>query len=491
MDDDQSDAKRRKVHAPNSRGEVTTRTLDDIHSVLEDHARQIETLASANKVLEDRNSALEERYKALDRKYDALVGKLQAECNSLERSILVLKKGINWRYLAPDVPRSHWIEQGYDEEYADNMDECLRRIKTDAVDIWNGDEDCSCLDCADHEDQLAILYDDALLPHYKELADAIQLSDDIREISIDNVELHPLALRILCPAMEGKVTDIYMSRISFAGPDVVKCYEIIAASIRNNHALERLTWINQISSDDQADLLIKAVIDNHAIKNVGMINCFNLSDANGCRALASLMTSGRPFNWLDFGRNGLSGIDDVAAALATNPLLGTLFLNENHLNDRDADLIAQALKQNTNLKGLYVRSNNLTPAGFKGIGTTIYDPSSLNAMISCNHTCYVDCVENNDNCVGGNYNDMTPQQRRRRKLHKLLSARHAEGSNARHLNAELGEWALTTKLVPAVLRCIEQCSIDRSTDAPTPLSLYFELLKSWKVPELYGQRESI
>ncbi|EJK74474.1 hypothetical protein THAOC_03846, partial [Thalassiosira oceanica] len=333
MEDDTLDAKRRKVYAPgHPRGEVTTLTLDDMYSVLEEHARQIETLASANKVLEDRNSALEERCKVLDRKYDALVGKLQAECreeslgrscdkldvrcSSLERSIQVLKKGINWTYSAPSIPCGHWIEQGYSVEYAAHMDECLRRIKTDAVDIWNGDEDCSCLD---YEDQSTIWHDNALFPHYKELADAIQLSDDIREISIDNVELHPLALRVLCPAMEGKVTDIHMSHISFAGPDVVECYEIIAASIRRNHVLERLLWTdNHISSDDQADLLIKAVIDNHAIKYVEMKNCFNHSDANGCRALESLMTSGRPFNWLDFGRNGLSGIDDVAAALATN-----------------------------------------------------------------------------------------------------------------------------------------------------------------------------
>ncbi|EJK67854.1 hypothetical protein THAOC_11050, partial [Thalassiosira oceanica] len=63
MDDDK---------VPDSRDGVATRTLGDILSVLEEHARQIETLAAANKQLEGRNTALEERCKALDRKSESL-----------------------------------------------------------------------------------------------------------------------------------------------------------------------------------------------------------------------------------------------------------------------------------------------------------------------------------------------------------------------------------------------------------------------------------
>ena len=55
-----------------------------------------------------------------------------------------------------------------------------------------------------------------------------------------------------------------------------------------------------------------------------------------------------------------------------------------------AELIAQALKQNTNLQKLFLKSNNITPAGIELISNALYDPSSLNAMESCNHACYVD-----------------------------------------------------------------------------------------------------
>ncbi|EJK74857.1 hypothetical protein THAOC_03441 [Thalassiosira oceanica] len=493
MDGDQSGAKRRRFRAPNSRGGVTGRTLDDIHSVLEEHARQIEKLTAANKQLEAKNTALEDRCKALDRKSESLEqsrDKLEVRCSSLERSIQVLKKDVSWTYSAPYIPRSHWIKQGYDEEYAANVEGCLRRIKGNVKRIRNGDEDYCCL-CLDYEGQLTILHDDALLPHFKELADAIQLSDGIHQIAIDNMELRPSALRILFPAMEGKVTDIFMQCVRFPGPDVAECYEIIAASIRRNHALEKLTWIGiRFPSDEQADLLIESIIDNRSIKRLDLEKCFNQNGADGCRALASLISSGRPVDWLYFIENSLSGIDDVAAALATNPQLEALVMSGNELNDGDAELIARALKQNTNLQRLCMDENNITSVGLENMLEAIYDPSSLSAMESCNHTCCIDLVEQNDHYVrvGGNYSGMTSQQRRRRKLYKLLSARHDEGSNARHLNAELGEGAFTTKLVPSVLGCIEQCSIDRSTDAPTPLSLYFELMKSWKMPELYGHR---
>ena len=245
--------------------------------------------------------------------------------------------------------------------------------------------------------------------------------------------------------------------------------------------MEKLEWVGiEIESDEQADLLIESIIDNQSIKRVSLESSFvGRADANGCRALALLMTSGKSFETLDFGYNELSVIDDVAAALATNPCLEILNMSGNELNDRDAELIAQALKQNTTVRKLRLDRNDFTSAGFGRIRTAIYDPSSLKAMECCNHTCYIDCVTGNDF-------DMMPQQRRNRKLYKLLSTRHTEGSNARHLNTELGEESCTIKLVPRVLERIGLISDGRATGAPMPLSIYFELIRSWQVPEYFS-----
>ncbi|EJK64900.1 hypothetical protein THAOC_14311, partial [Thalassiosira oceanica] len=209
--------------------------------------------------------------------------------------------------------------------------------------------------------------------------------------------------------MEGKVTAISMRHMRFPVSDV-KCYEIITTSIGRNYTLKVLSWVhNRIPSDEQAGLLIKSAIHNQSIHTLHLDNCFDQTGVNGCRALTTLMTCGRPFDALSFRRNGLSGIDDVAAAMATNPQLKELDWIDNELNDRDAELIAQALKQNTNLQELYLHRNGITSAGFERIGTTIYDPSSLNAMESCNYTCWVDDV-------AGNEHGKSPLQNRNRKI---------------------------------------------------------------------------
>ncbi|EJK48090.1 hypothetical protein THAOC_33143 [Thalassiosira oceanica] len=471
------EARKRKLDASNSEGLPFAFDTMDLKNLLDRMQSQIDGLVAINSTLQARLDGQAERQAQEVNELREKCGVLESRCGSLERSIQVLKKDVSWSYSAPDIPRSHWILKGHDEEYTAHMKGCLRRIKDDVESIRNGGEGSQ--GCLDYEEQLTILHDDALLPHFKELADAIQLSNGIRRLNIENIELRQSALGILFPAMEGKVTIIDMRNIRFPGPDIVGCYEIVAASIRRNNALKELTWINnRIPSDQQADLLIESLIDNRSIKHIRMENCFNQSGVNGCRALATLMTCGRPFDLLNFSGNGLPDIDDVAAALSTNPQLKELFMSGNQLNDRDAELIAQALKQNTNLQVLFLRGNNITSAGFENIGTAIYDPSSLNTLESCNHTCYIDCVEQNEHGI-------TPRQRRNRKLYQLLSTRHLDGSNARHLNGELGEEKYTIKLVPKVLHCTKLYSRDQATDSPTPLSITFELIKSWMMPEIF------
>ncbi|EJK76031.1 hypothetical protein THAOC_02226, partial [Thalassiosira oceanica] len=303
------EGRKRKLEASNSEGSLVASDAMDFKALLDQHSEhmrrmqsQIDGLVAINSTLQARLDGQAERQaqevNGLRKKCEVL----ESRCGSLERSIQVLRKDVSWSYSVPDIPRRHWIEQGHDEEYADYVEGCLRYIKEKVEYIRSGDEgDCNCLDYCD---QMEVLHDDALLPHFKELADAIQLSDGIRRINIDNLELGPSSLGILCPAMEGKVKDVDMRRIRFPDPDAVECYEIIATSIRRNHSLERLTWSdNWIPSDELADLLIKSIIENRVIKRIWLENSFNQSGVNGCRALAALMTCGRPFDLLNFRGN--------------------------------------------------------------------------------------------------------------------------------------------------------------------------------------------
>ncbi|EJK60562.1 hypothetical protein THAOC_19057, partial [Thalassiosira oceanica] len=228
--------KKRRTDDPNHDAHAAAMdgTLMPINAVLAEHARQIEALVAANRALDEKYQAQVDEVKAECReKCESLerqCGVLEARCGSLERSIQVLKKDVNWTYKAPDIPRRHWIEQGRSEEYADNMERFLRGIKEDVEDIRADAAGCS-FDCLHNGGHPAMLHDDTLLPHFKEFSNAIQVATADVEIVIENIELHPKVLGILCPVMEGKAIDVWMENILFSAENVAECYEIIAASI--------------------------------------------------------------------------------------------------------------------------------------------------------------------------------------------------------------------------------------------------------------------
>ena len=76
---------------------------------------------------------------------------------------------------------------------------------------------------------------------------------------------------------------------------------------------------------------------------------------------------------------------------------------------------------------------------------------------------------------------------RERKIYSLLSARNREGVNVQHLDAEF-EDEESLKLVPKVLESAHMYArYASSSDAMLvhPLSVMYEILRSWKMPILY------
>jgi hypothetical protein len=80
------------------------------------------------------------------------------------------------------------------------------------------------------------------------------------------------------------------------------------------------------------------------------------------------------------------GAVKFAQYLEGDPHIRWIDLVYNRLNDNDAILISQALKRNTNLKSMYLHSNNFTSIGVKSLLTCVFDGSSLNAIAESNHT---------------------------------------------------------------------------------------------------------
>ncbi|EJK77915.1 hypothetical protein THAOC_00220, partial [Thalassiosira oceanica] len=152
------EAKKRKLGSPTTNeGSLVASDAMDLKHLLDQQSEQMRRMQSQIDGLVAINSTLQARHRLDDQaekrveQVDELREKcdvLESRCGSLERSIQVLKKDVSWTYSAPDIPRSHWIEQGHDEEYPDNMEDILsraskktpsalrRRAKITTADAW-------------------------------------------------------------------------------------------------------------------------------------------------------------------------------------------------------------------------------------------------------------------------------------------------------------------------------------------------------------------
>ena len=157
---------------------------------------------------------------------------------------------------------------------------------------------------------------------------------------------------------------------------------------------------------------------------------------------------------------------------------------DNHLYDDDAILIARALKQNTNLQCLNLGDNDITDIGCKALTRAVYDSTSLNSMADCNHSCTITGIGIRID-IPSNQDGITPMDSRMDKIYHLLSLRNREGSNVQHLNLEF-EDDDSLALVPRVLESVHRYSRDGQGQNPVhPLSIMYEILHSWKMPDLY------
>jgi len=438
---------------------------------------------------------------------------LEDKCNSLQRSVEILSKESKWEYSAPSIPGSHWTGLGFNEEYIEYMDELVNNIRNASTRMRKGE----CTEDIDlGEESLGgvagtiLQHDKVLLPHWKEFTTALQLSHGIDlNLTIQNVQLTISVTDLLIPAVKGKLKSLFLDNNDLFQVGnywgilfVVKCIEI------NRPMKELYLANNQIGNMSYAATLLEAIISHPSIEYVRLENCFDGGEINGYNILRTLLASDKRFKVIDFDRNNIQTNGDTAIPnyIASNPQLRTLRLSWNKLNDNDARLIAMALKQNTNLIYLHLNDNDMTDSGYRALSKAVYDPTSLNTVYDCNHTCQIEVdgdrisedIPLSCNNAGSGYTN--PKTKRSTKIHYILSLRHKEGSNVQHLNTEFDEdkdgdndTSLTLKIVPKVFEAVYNHS-----NAPRPtsvdhtlghsMSITYEILRGWKMPELHDTR---
>ena len=421
---------------------------------------------------------------------------LEVKCDSLERSMKILTFDNKWEYSAPSIPTSYWVDQDLDEEYIEGMEYLLEQMEDRTIELRSGKCDIRkhiLLSGGFEDTERFLLYYDVLLPHWKEFANALQLYQNcggLLSFSICNVQLTPSVMDLLATALKGKTI---FKKVELERNDFVNTREGIDFAVKlvkDNPKLEHFDWANNpIERMEDARYLVEAIISHPGIVGIRIENCLG-EDINGYEILRSLFTSGRSFVAIDLEGNDIrtGGGTEISDYLATNPPLEYLFLSRNQLNDKDALLIASALKKNTILQRLRLGGNDITDIGRKALLNAVYDTTNFNAVSDCNHQCDIQGIDLGD--IPNN--DRGPN--RARKIYHLLSLRNREGSNVQHLNLEFDDEDDSLALVPNVLASVHQyyhgSMFERHSDSDQvrPLSIMYEILRSWKMPQLYECR---
>ncbi len=91
---------------------------------------------------------------------------------------------------------------------------------------------------------------------------------------------------------------------------------------------------------------------------------------------------------LDLSLNyiGVRGAEALAQLVACNSPFQRLLLGGNSVGDSGAKLFASALKTNDTLLELNLGYNRITSVGMEELRTAVYDTTSLNSLVSSNHT---------------------------------------------------------------------------------------------------------
>lgn len=314
----------------------------------------------------------------IDSKFRTMESSINSKLQDLERSsrwLESLHKNREWKYGAPTIPISYWLSRGFDEEYVESADSFLEDIESVTCAMRRGECADSYIHLGfgerfDEIDNAHLAYDDVMQSHWTEFVDALaqyhwflnrtSTGHDDSTFILSDVQIPSE----LCYLLERVLPLNHFKRLTFQNNHfgrfgislVIKCID------KNPKLVEFILSENEIETVEDAQLLCQ-VVNSHPSLEIFSLKRTCTAFANDI--LTSIMHESCKLECLDLPGNDIRthGSRHIADFLAKNPPLRELTLESNHLNDDDAEAIAEALKTNTNLKTLILRDNDITGRG--------------------------------------------------------------------------------------------------------------------------------
>ncbi|EJK46215.1 hypothetical protein THAOC_35129 [Thalassiosira oceanica] len=477
-------------------------TMEDVQRLIDqrvlqaEQATQLEQASMRRQVdaLEEANAALKKQLVELKLETEDL----RRRCDVNARSVQVLKKDVKWTYSAPDIPRSHWLNQGHNDHYIAEMTKIVKKIKQITEKLRNGA--VNDLMMIHFKSDVFLAHDDILLPHWSELSDAIQIrgEGDSLTFALINVQVNRSVQDMLSQSLVLKCEEVGLVRNRFNHQHGIN---FAVEVIQNNPQLNLFGFSNAIESEESADRLCRSILAHPKIQRLRLAGCCNEGASFGYSMLKTLVSSPtRNFVWLHLGGNHIrtNGCSILPDYIASNPPLEALSLSYNHLVNDDLRMISMALKTNDRLKELDLNRNDYTLIGAKWLevavrglrpiqtasGITFLDPS-FNSVFDCNHTCR---IYGDPETVFKELNCSSPLENKMRKLYNLFVMHSWRGDLVNEIKRSVGGDLIL--LMPFVLQRIEAIHLRlRTLSIYSPLSILLGLLRD--MPELLGNRRKI
>ncbi|EJK54981.1 hypothetical protein THAOC_25340, partial [Thalassiosira oceanica] len=309
---------------------------------------------------------------------------------------------LEWAYSVKPIPREHWLEKGYAEEYADAMDEFQDTFKQTIKELRTGTAgeriEVKVVSRLQDEEDLEVSadHDDVLMPYWKEFANAIvhwseyHAGEATLQVVIRRIETPDAVLDVLCPAIKKSKVRAF----GFTGdgsPKTWRFAKFIGDIIRTNHGLTSLGFHSVTLSNEEWKTIYNTIRMRYSqasiMRGFQLTNCF--VGGISSELLRDVLTSNA--KGINLEGNGMSSNESpiIAEFLASNPPLTSLLLKGNRFDDADSTLLANSLSSNTTLKTIYVVKNNIKQEGRLAFLRAIFDVSSLAACSASNHTCQV------------------------------------------------------------------------------------------------------
>ena len=332
-------------------------------------------------------------------------------------------------------------------------------------------------------EEAVVWHDPSIDPYWEQLTTAFSNPENgnirIGSFRIENVEMRKETVAALVTSICGgsainSIRDVSFINTNLCGDGIVSLSILVEQSL----GLQSLTVSNnRIHDMNSARCLSRALKLHPRINFLDLSHCDLGNDPD---ILTVILQSDVNHIVLCISDIDSLGAVKISEYLEGNPPIGFLYLDHNGFNDDDAILLSRALKRNTNLRQIFLRSNNFTSVGVKALFTGVFDGSSLNAISESNHTCELRL-----------FHDHPPIQQllSRKDPEAVLSSlnetfdRTSKILIALHDKESLLEYLadLPVELMPEVLAFIQ-----KERDQIHSMSMMYVAMRWWNMPSLYS-----